>query len=138
MHTNVIVAVAEKGVVPVLFMKTNQFGSFLLVTSTGNLRRGCSFEHIICAHNVQCKVKFTFKIVYPAFARPLLGALGKLRRATVSFVMSVLIQELCFNRADFHEIFTFEYFSKICGENSGFINVGQEFRVLYMKNNIHF
>ena len=32
----------------------------------------------------------------------------------------------------------FEYFSKICRENSSFINMGQEQRVLYMKTNIHF
>jgi hypothetical protein len=42
--------------VPVLFMKTNQFGSFLLVTSSEKLRRVCAFAHIICAPNVQCKL----------------------------------------------------------------------------------
>ena len=30
----------------------------------------------------------------------------------------------------------FENFSKICRENSGIINIGQEWRVLYMKTNI--
>ena len=31
----------------------------------------------------------------------------------------------------------FEYFSKICWENSSFIKIGQKWRVLYMKINIH-
>jgi hypothetical protein len=56
MHTNVIVALAGKRVVPVLFMKTNQFGSLLLVTWTEKLRRGCTFAHILCARNVECKL----------------------------------------------------------------------------------
>jgi hypothetical protein len=53
MHTNVIVALAGKGVVPVVYMKTNQL---LLVTWTEKLRRGCTFAHILCARNVQCKL----------------------------------------------------------------------------------
>ena len=32
----------------------------------------------------------------------------------------------------------FEYFSKICWENSSFIKIGQEWRVLYMNINVHF
>jgi hypothetical protein len=32
----------------------------------------------------------------------------------------------------------FEYFSKICRENSSFIKIWQEYLVLYMKNNKHF
>jgi hypothetical protein len=32
----------------------------------------------------------------------------------------------------------FGYFSKICRENSRFIRIRQEWRVLYMKTNIHF
>jgi hypothetical protein len=31
----------------------------------------------------------------------------------------------------------FKYFSKICRENSNFIKIGREYRVLYMKTNIH-
>jgi len=31
----------------------------------------------------------------------------------------------------------FEYFSKICSENSSFIKIWQELRVLYMKDNVH-
>ena len=45
----------------VLFMKTNPFGSFLLVTSTEKLRRGCTFAHIICARNVQRKLNLNLK-----------------------------------------------------------------------------
>ena len=32
----------------------------------------------------------------------------------------------------------FEHFSTICGENSSFIEIGQEWRVFYMKTKIHF
>jgi len=32
----------------------------------------------------------------------------------------------------------FDYFSKICRENSRFIKIGQEKQALYMKANIHF
>ena len=35
-------------------------------------------------------------------------------------------------------ILVFEYFSKICRENSSFIKVGQEYRVLYMTTDIQF
>jgi hypothetical protein len=34
--------------------------------------------------------------------------------------------------------FIFEYFSKIYQENSGFVKIGQEYRVLYLKSNIRF
>ena len=33
---------------------------------------------------------------------------------------------------------TFEFFRKMCQENSSFIKMGQEKRVLYIKTNIHF
>ena len=33
--------------------------------------------------------------------------------------------------------FIFDYFSKICRENSSFIKIRQECRVLYMKTNVH-
>jgi len=34
--------------------------------------------------------------------------------------------------------YTFQYFSKICWENSSFINIRQEYRFIYMKTNVHF
>jgi hypothetical protein len=34
--------------------------------------------------------------------------------------------------------FVFDYFSKICRENSSFIKIGQEQRVLYMKTDMYF
>ena len=33
--------------------------------------------------------------------------------------------------------FIFEYFSKICIEKSSFVNIEQEWRVLYMEANVH-
>ena len=61
-----------------------------------------------------CKLKFKFKIVYPAFARPLLVALAKSWKATVSFVMSVHMEYLGFKRPDFHDIFyIWEFFENL-------------------------
>jgi hypothetical protein len=57
---------------------------------------------------------------------PFLGAFAKLRKATISSVMSVrpstLIQ-LGSYWTDFHEVF--EYFSKICRENPSLIKIRQ-------------
>jgi len=56
-----------------------------------------------------------------------LGALAKLRKATNNFVMSVCLSA-CNNSAPSGKNFTefvIENFSKICRENSSFINIGQ-------------
>jgi len=62
-----------------------------------------------------------------------LGAFAKLRKATISFVMSVCLSvrpsvrmELGSHRTDFHEIRYLGVFSKICRENSSFIKIGNE------------
>jgi len=84
----------------------------------------------------------------------ILGALTKLRKATVSFVLclsvclpsrpsvcppahaplcpSVRMQHLVSHWTDFHEIWNLS-FSKICRGNSCFIKIWQEWRVLYME-----
>jgi hypothetical protein len=58
-----------------------------------------------------------------------LGALAKLRKAIISFVMpvrpSVHMDESA-HAGRFSMIFDIEYFSKICRENSSFIKIGQE------------
>jgi hypothetical protein len=72
---------------------------------------------------------------------PNVGAFAKLGNATISFVMSLSpsvshgTTRLPLERLSWKLVF--EYFSKICGENSSFIKVRQE-RVLYVKTNIHF
>jgi hypothetical protein len=61
-----------------------------------------------------------------------LGAFEKMRKAIINFVMSVCpsvqVEQLGSHWTDFHEIWY--YFSKICGENSSFIE--------YDKNNGYF
>jgi len=66
-----------------------------------------------------------------------LGAFAELRKATVSFVMSMRPHGA--NRLPldgFSWNLTFEYFSKICRENSSFVKIWQEWGVLYMKTSI--
>ena len=72
-----------------------------------------------------------------------LDAFAKLRKATISFVMSVH-PSICPRGTTWLPIdgfslnFIYEYFSNICRENSSFIKIEQEQSVLYMKSNIHF
>jgi len=73
---------------------------------------------------------------------PPLYAFTKLRKATISFVMSCLSAFLstCKNTVYPERIFVtfiFEYFSKICSENLNFIEIGQVQQVLYVKTNVH-
>ena len=69
-----------------------------------------------------------------------LGAFAKFLKATVTFVMSVR-PSACNNSAPTGSIFIkliFKDFSKICREYSSFMKIWQEYRLLYMKTNIHF
>jgi hypothetical protein len=50
-----------------------------------------------------------------------LGAFAKLREATISFVMSVRMEQLGSDWTDFHE--NCSNFGKNCRENSSFINI---------------
>ena len=72
----------------------------------------------------------------------LLGAFKKLRKAALSIVMSLLtsvrMELLGSHWTDFHEIWYSECFSKICRENSSFIQIWKEWRILYIKKNIYF
>ena len=71
------------------------------------------------------------------------GAFAKLRKATIRFAMSVR-PSICSHgttRLPLDGVswnVTFEYFSKNCRQNSRFIKIGQEERVLYLKTNIYF
>ena len=63
---------------------------------------------------------------------------AKLRKPTTSFVMSVLPHGTTRLPLDvFSCNSVFQYFSKFCPENSGFIKMWQEWRVLYMKTHRH-
>ena len=72
-----------------------------------------------------------------------IGAVPKLRKATISCIMFVLPSVCPHGKTQlpldgFLLNLTFEYFSKICRGNSSFIKTGQKERVLYMKTNTHF
>ena len=69
----------------------------------------------------------------------ILGAFPKLRKATMSFVMSVRphgTPQLPLAGVSWNLIF--EDFSKICRENSSLIKIGQEWRALYMETDTIF
>jgi hypothetical protein len=73
----------------------------------------------------------------------ILGAFEKLRKATISFVVSlcpsVRPHETTRLPLDgFALNFVSDYFQKICRESLGFVKIWQERRVLYIKTNIHF
>jgi hypothetical protein len=73
-----------------------------------------------------------------------LGAFAKLRKWTIGFVMCVCVCPSVFPHGTtrlpldgFSWNLICDYFSKICRDNSSFINIGQEWRVLCMKASIH-
>jgi hypothetical protein len=61
--------------------------------------------------------------------RLILGAFAKLRKATISFVMSVClsvrVEQFDSHWTDFSEIWYYKIFPKICRENSSFIKIRQ-------------
>ena len=86
---------------------------------------------------------FIYIYILNAFYVQVVGFLDvftKLRKVTISFIMSVSPSPWN-NLAPTGRIFMkfdISDFSKICRENSSFIKTGHEQQVLYMKNNIHF
>ena len=70
------------------------------------------------------------------------GAFAKLRKAVIKFIVSVgpsvRTKKLGSCWTDFHEIWYSSYFPKIWRQNSSFIHIWQEWRMLYIKTNIHF
>jgi hypothetical protein len=84
--------------------------------------------------------QFEYRITDPLHGEYLWfsGAFEKLRKATISFVMTVRLSATTrLPLETFSRNLVFEYFSKICRENSSFVKMEQE-RILYMKTNIHF
>jgi hypothetical protein len=80
----------------------------------------------------------------------LLGAFAKFRKATISYVMcarmsvrlsvrlSVHMEQIGSHWTDFHVICYFTIFERICLENSSFIKIGKQKKVLDMKTDTHF
>jgi hypothetical protein len=68
--------------------------------------------------------------------RPFLGAFAKLRRATISFLMSIRLsvrmEQLGFHLVDFDETWYFSFFSKMLRKTSCLSNM-QKRIILYMK-----
>jgi len=85
-----------------------------------NLARNCTDKRVV---RIGCKGIGAARPSDPFY---ILGAFAKFRKATSNFVMpvriSVRIEQLDSHWTDFHEIL-FGYFSKICLENSNFINI---------------
>ena len=84
--------------------------------------------------------QFEYRITDPLHGEYLwfLGAFEKLRKAIISFVMTVRLSVT--TRLPLETLsrnLVFEYFSKICRENSSFVKMGQE-RVFCMNTNIRF
>jgi len=84
------------------------------------------------------------KVLHPTglYRDSLLDAFPKLRKMTISFVMSVcpsvLPHGITLLRLDgFSWNMIFEASSRICRENPSFFKIGQAPRVLYMKTNTH-
>jgi hypothetical protein len=68
------------------------------------------------------------------------GAFAKLRKATIVIVMCQSVRPHVTTRlplVGFSWNSVIEYFSKLCRENSMFINIGQEL-ALYVKTDVHF
>jgi hypothetical protein len=64
------------------------------------------------------------QLLFPYTTLTFLGAFAKLRKATISFVMSVCSYGIIGLPLDgFSLCFIHEYFSKICRENSSFIGL---------------
>jgi len=133
--------------------------SFLYGTVVLKLARWSGGQFVLCSSAclnrmigiLCCALKFIFNNIRKKEMSPeapiemvkgfrvLLGAFAKLRKATNSFVMSIRPHgtiQLPPNRFSWNSIL--EHFSKLCQENSSFIKIEQESRVLHMKINIHF
>ena len=70
-----------------------------------------------------------------------LGVFTKLQKATVSLIMSIFLSasdNLAPTKRISMKFDVWIFFFKICQENSSFINIQQEWWVLYVKTNIHF
>ena len=75
---------------------------------------------------------------YTALTGWLFGAFAKLRKAALSFAISVRMEHLGSHRTDFFFLIQeLEYFSNICRENSSFTQIYQEWRVLCLQMNVH-
>ena len=84
-----------------------------------------------------------FRKISPRSITRFWGAFAKLRKATISFVLSICRSVrphgttwLPFDRFSWN--LTLITFSKLCRENSRSIKIGQEQRALYMKTDVHF
>jgi hypothetical protein len=65
-------------------------------------------------------------LVSGSMSQILLGAFAKLRKAVISFVMSVRMEKLGSHWADFHKIRYLGIYQKSVEKNSSFIKILQE------------
>jgi hypothetical protein len=113
----------------------------ILPTECFCVSRGAHIEHEIFALKHLNGLVFIIRIECVLFEvwTSILDVFAKLRKTSISFVMSsrpsgttrLALQGFSLNS-------TVSYFSKICRENSGFIKIQQERRVIYVKTDVHF
>ena len=124
--------------------------------STSCLNFMCEWVFIVpcCAEQLQkmkAKSGYVFRLAtscssHSAFRRhnhQLLDTFTKLRKVTISFVVSVRFSlyphgtfRLSLDESTWKLLF--EYFSTICKQNTLLIKIGQEYRVFYTRTNVHF
>ena len=85
-----------------------------------------------------CSNRYNFRFVNNVGMITFLGAFAKLRKATVTFMSVCCMGELGSHWTDFDETWYLSPFSKICLQNSRFIKIWPEWRVLHMKTFWHF
>ena len=95
------------------------------------------------SQTTQCVPIINTKLLIYCDGKVFLGAFPKLRKATISFIVSVC-PCICPHRITrlpmdgFSSNLIFVYFSKCCYKNSSFIKISQELRMLYTKSNLLF
>ena len=94
---------------------------------------------IICLNTLIKHFKKKLNSCYDKRIVPFLGAFTKLRKATINLLMSVRPHGTTRLPLDgFLLNLVYEHFSKICWENSSFVKIGPEWRVLCMGADSHF
>ena len=98
----------------------------------------CSLETVQVSHFSTLCMPTSIRRNVWFYKSRFLGAFAKLRKATISFVVSVLphgTNRLPLETFSWNSIF--QDFSKICPENSSVVKIG-EYRICYMKTDVHF
>ena len=115
-----------------------------------------SMHASVCETECSCVNVWAFRILQKLFVIPenyeqklfvlkiklpendwFLGVFGNLRKATVSFVMSVRKRQLGSHCTDFYEIWYLLRKFEICRENPSVVKIWQSQRIIYIKTYVH-